>query len=125
MSGVTKRNCGKKFLVCFYELPFDDVTTTGADGGVGIPFTDKLLNSGNRGGAGIPANSAGSGTGMFSGRGIVNIGASAGDGASLALLLVHVAVIGDVIAAMFDLGMAPVPKKGAPEFASWLKVEGM
>ena len=92
---------------------------------MGIPFTDKLLNSGNRGGAGIPANSAGSGTGMFSGRGIVNIGASAGDGASLALLLVHVAVIGDVIAAMFDLGMAPVPKKGAPEFASWLKVEGM
>lgn len=55
---------------------------------------------------------------MFSGRGIVNIGASAGDGASLTLLLVHGAVIGDVIAAMFDLGMAPVPKKGAPEFAS-------
>ena len=96
---------------------------------MGIPFTDKLLNSGNRGGAGIPANSAGSGTGMFSGRGIVNIGgAISGDGASLTLLIL---VLGanvdiDVIAEMLDLGMAPVPKKGAaPEFASWLKVEGI
>ena len=80
---------------------------------MGIPFTDKLLNSGNRGGAGIPANSAGSGTGMFSGRGIVNIGGASGvAGASLALLLLDAVI--DVIGAMFDLGMAPVPKKGAP-----------
>jgi len=88
----------KKFpSYCFYEFPFDDVTTTGADGGVGIPFTDKLLNSGNRGGAGIPANSAGSGTGMFSaGKGIVNIGGASGvAGASLALLLLDAVI--DVI----------------------------
>ena len=79
----------------------DDTVT----GGVGIPFTERLLNSGRMGGAGNPAKTAGSGTGIPA--------KTAGSGLNWKVSGEGIVNMGTFPAGVVFLGIAPVPKNGA------------